>query len=213
CDIAWSRQTFPGRSRGWFPRSSFDEQHAAGIDCSREMSRALDCDRPAARRRRALFWLDAQPAHEPTGERHPFAACRDPRPYLERRDRRGTDGEPAPWRAVARDFDFAALRARADLRCRGGQRWARFLGALRNAISDSLCAYPDRHRRRAIRGGFCIAANRHVSGTGTGKCWGMAKAVKHDLKKKLLTFCDPALEGPHENTAAHPLPLRRIDHG
>ena len=61
-------------------------------------------------------------------------------------------------------LDFAAVRAGADLRRRGGRRWPRFAGPLRNAFFDSLRPNSDHHRRRAIRGGFCIAACKHMSG-------------------------------------------------
>jgi len=43
----------------------------------------------------------------------------------------------------------------------------RFLGALRNAISDSLCAYPDRHRRRPFAAQLhCGKPAREWQGTG-----------------------------------------------
>src|ERR1700720_2699147 len=133
------------------------------------MSRALDPDRAAACRRRALFWPHARPANEPALERHAFAWCGHPRPDLDRRDRRGADGQPAARWTIVRGFDFAALRAGSDFRRRGGGSGGGFDGPLRNPLSDPLRPDPDRDRRRAFRGGFCIAADKHVSGVAPGR--------------------------------------------
>src|ERR1700730_13260681 len=167
-DLAWTRQAVPGRSRGWFARSPFDQRHAAGIDRSCEMSRALDPDRSAACRRCALFWPHARPANEPALERRSFAVCGHPRPDLDRRDRRGVDGQPAARWTFVRGVDFAALRAGSDFRRRGGRSGGGFDGPLRNPLSDPLRRDPDRDRRRAFRGGFCFAADNHVSSVAPG---------------------------------------------
>ena len=84
------------------------------------------------------------------------------RPDLDRRNRRGPDGELAARRPFAGNSDFAAVRASADLRRRGGGGWPSFAGPLRDAFSDSLRANSHHHRRRAIRGGFRIAACKRM---------------------------------------------------
>src|SRR5450631_781481 len=130
------------------------------------MSRALDLDRPAPRGRRAHFWPDAQSARKSALERHPFAAGWHPGPDLDRRDWRGADRQPAARRAFVGDSDFAALRASPDLRGRGGRRGAWFDGPLRDPLSDPMRTDPYRHRRSAVRGGVCFAADKLVTGAG-----------------------------------------------
>ena len=110
-----------------------------------------------------VFWPHARPANEPALERHSFAYRGHPRPDLDRRDRRGVDGQPAPRRTFVRGVDFAALRAGSDLRRRGGWSGGGFDGPVRNPVPDPLRPDPDRDRRRAFCGGLCFAANKHVS--------------------------------------------------